>query len=228
MFNDNVVRIRFFSHEKSIRKIKLNINSTMSRKFSQYLRYIADNMAPSKLVGDEITPWCFVISVKEVRQHFFFLGTFLPEWRETADRPVALYCVVKKIKIISMLDDVKKNNLPFFLMRTLSLVNNKRNVKEYKKDLKKMCSLLTASLSSRRGLYKRMHRGNVNIEPADVFLQHDDFKYQDECGVENMPWINWPGCILNNNKIWLWRQNCVGRIIESQILDGPYKDEAEK
>ncbi|WP_431224279.1 hypothetical protein ACQ86O_04435 [Serratia sp. L9] len=168
-------------------------------------------MASSRMKAPIVTPypWCFVAPANAIRAKHYFIGAFLPETQTSTALPPVLYALVSEAWLLSQLNE--RDSLPFWLARVLAPFSVGCEV-----EVHRWCKLLQRMLMGRKHAISANHlrpREGLREERCDA-----DFALGSEHGVDAMPWMEWPGCIQNDEIIWIWRQSRHGKVIESQKL----------
>ncbi|SFN56847.1 hypothetical protein SAMN05216516_110122 [Izhakiella capsodis] len=222
MLNFVSPRIKTFLPSAIGNQRRLGIYRSTDLHFCRWLQYVSLNMQ-LPLPLSESYPWCFVSPAYTINQQHFIMGAFLPAWQIIKNRPGALYVIIRKENVIRLLQHAGNETLPFFMMRILALLDARGEQEEYKKNiyswLLRLQCMLPKMRCSRQLIYVNGRRWE--IDSLRLQLCDFDFRYQSEDGVEVMPWLDWPNCILSQKKIWLWRQKRDGKILDLQKLDWP-------
>lgn len=173
-------------------------------------------MAPSTVTAPAVAayPWCFVAPADVIRGKHYFIGAFLPEVQTTAGLPAVLYALVSESWLLGQLS--VRDCLPFWLARVLALQMTTSSA-GHDAAVHHWCQLLQRMLANRRQgrAYATRQRLREGLREARCDA---DFALGSEHGVDVMPWMAWPGCIQNDETIWLWRQSRHGKVIESQKI----------
>lgn len=168
-------------------------------------------MASSRVMEPAVAPypWCFIAPANSIRAKHYFIGAFLPEAQTSTRLPPVLYALVNETWLINQLST--KDSLPFWLARVLAPFSVGCEV-----EVRRWCQLLQRMLKGRQHAISANRlslREGLREERCDA-----DVALGSEHGVDAMPWMEWPGCIQNNEIIWIWRQSRHGKVIESQKL----------
>lgn len=167
--------------------------------------------------GEEDIPSCFVFSVSKKNKEYFYMGAFVISSDLQGINSVrAIYSRFSYQHLRR--EFMSRHNIAFWQARVLAVtvtekvsLVEKKVVKKWVKRLQRYYSVLSGS-----------EENNQNFARISTFLlsaccKSDNLSESHE-GVEFMPWANWPECIKTENKLWIWRQNRVGRITSSQRI----------
>ncbi|WON77490.1 hypothetical protein [Serratia sp. UGAL515B_01] len=180
---------------------------------SSLLEQVTRQMAPSHMTSTVFAhyPWSFAAPAPAIWPRHYVIGAFLPG----TTPPVALYAVVSGEGLFPPLG--MRDSLPFWLARTLTspmtvVIDAKREA-----EIRHWCKLLQRMLIAGRPAL------SSNTLPLWEGLRdarcEADVEIGSEHGVDAMPWMEWPGCIRNEETIWIWRQSRYGKVIESQKMN---------
>ncbi|MGQ8776530.1 hypothetical protein ACUTQ5_19455 [Serratia sp. NA_112.1] len=180
------------------------------------LQAVIRQMEPTILASSSLVryPWCFLAPDSAKGARSFFVGAFLPPQTTTDTPPEMLYVRVSERWLLNHLQ--MQVGLPLWLSRVLVPLINGPSGNLQSDEVRQACRFLQRLLASEsriRGL-----RGSEVRQLENLYSMRceADEELLGEDGVDAMPWMNWPGCIQNDESIWLWRQSRYGKVIESQ------------
>lgn len=167
--------------------------------------------------GLSVYPWCFVMPAYAVSTGAYLAGAFIPADEAS---PSAAVCVLFSAR--KMEQQLKsETNLPFWMMRSLAALDRYNNCEEIESDCHDLMALNFPPVW-RPKKWGSAQRLKIQARLSDIRCDAD-LALEGKSGVDVMPWRNWPGCVLESEFLWLWRQNRHGKIIESQrkLITGP-------
>ncbi|WP_312240093.1 hypothetical protein [Pantoea sp.] len=164
----------------------------------------------------ECYPWCFLLADRNKITKKVFLGTIATLHDDTGREVFVSYISLNVGIVKKHLASLK--NLAFWQARILAMLldnntcefNNKL-WQEWKVSLQRSLFPLWEKYLL-KSEFRFDRKKNILLSPCCK----TDLDLPPDVGVDVMPWKGWPDITLNENELWLWRQNWQARIIDCQ------------
>ncbi|MGE9551463.1 hypothetical protein ACQPT2_09655 [Erwinia amylovora] len=166
-------------------------------------------------------PWCFVLPAGTFHKKYFYVGTFVSLSCGKNEGP--LLVIYSRLTENILKKDFNNNMHQVYLQtRILAHLSGKSNIdssdvafiRQWRRALQRSTFKLIKLITP--GWQLRFTNRKLSLF-SDCCMM--DYALQQDEGVLLMPWNNWPLCVRQSNKLWLWRLSKNGRIINAKKME---------